>query len=90
MANATPREVLKTRLVEETYTETDGVVLELTDEEAALISAILGGHVCGGGHYRYVSTEIWRTLGGAGYFRDENKLVRDINMHTTGMVDIDG
>jgi hypothetical protein len=37
MATATRREVTKTRMVPETYTERDGVTLQLSDDEASYL-----------------------------------------------------
>lgn len=47
MATATKRQVEKVRMVEEKYTEFDGIVLELNKEEAALLTALIG-HKVGG------------------------------------------
>lgn len=42
MATAKARFVTKTRQVTETYEERDGVVLELTKDEANMLAALLG------------------------------------------------
>lgn len=42
MATAKARMVIKTRQITETYEERDGVVLDLTKDEANMLAALLG------------------------------------------------
>lgn len=82
MASATKREVVKTRTVEEKYTATDGVILELTHEEAALLAFILGHRTTGSGRRgpRALADGIWSALGPFGYhFR--GKHYKDVTLH---------
>lgn len=75
MATARVREVEKTRMVEEKYTAQDGVILELTHQETALLAFILGHKVSGGSDSdaRMLSAGIWDKLGPYGYhFRGKN------------------
>lgn len=75
MATARVREVEKTRMVEEKYTAQDGVILELTHQETALLAFILGHLVSGGGgtDVRMLSDGIWDKLGPHGYhYRGKN------------------
>lgn len=75
MATAKVREVEKTRTVEEKYTTQDGVILELSHEETALLAFILGHKVIGGGGSpaRLLVNGIWDKLGPHGYhFRGKN------------------
>ncbi len=74
MAIAKIREVKKTRMVEETYTETEGVTLELTEEEVVALKAVVG-LVGGASDYRDAITRIWNALNRAGYDSYENTKV---------------
>lgn len=47
MATARKNKVEKTRMVEEKYTEVTGIVLELDQDEANMLAALLGFHTSG-------------------------------------------
>lgn len=84
MASAKVREVVKTRTVEENYTTEDGVILELTHEEAALVVFVLGHKISGGGFskVRKLAEGIWDKFGPLGYhFR--GKHYKDVTSHET-------
>lgn len=67
MASASKRTVEKTRMVEEKYTEFDGVVLELSDAEAATLRAVVGA-ICGNPDgLREHTDEIYNALGRVGF-----------------------
>jgi hypothetical protein len=74
VAIAKVREVEKTRMVEETYTEAEGVTLELTEEETVALKALVGS-VGGASEYRYAITRVWNALNRAGYDAYENTKV---------------
>jgi hypothetical protein len=81
VATAKAREVTKTRMVEEHYTTEDGVILELTHEEAALVVFILGHRISGGGlsKARKLADGIWDRFGPLGYhFR--GKHYKDVSL----------
>lgn len=85
MATAKDREVTKTRMVEESYTEYDGVVLELTEDEAAYLSALLGWKVTGEDRLGTSIFYALRNLGFSSYkgpqkIRDKVNAIRD-TMH---------
>lgn len=86
MAKATPRTVEKTRQVLEKYTEEDGLVLEITAEEASFLAALLGSHVAGGGTLRVISSGIWDTLITHGFGKSENDTTRKFQRGLSGMV----
>lgn len=86
MATAKKREVTKTRMVEETYTETDGVILELTNDEACYLAALLGSHVSGGSFVRDLSTGVWGSLAKLNFNTHANARTREIGKHITGSV----
>lgn len=69
MAEVTPREVIKTRTIEEKYTAVDGVILELTHEETAVLMFLIGHRVSGGGKSkgRKLLDGIYHKLGAMGY-----------------------
>lgn len=62
MATAKARMVEKTRMVEEKYSAKDGIVLELTQDEANMITALIGHHTSGGEHvmsvYRALKSQV--------------------------------
>ena len=76
MATAKAREVEKVRVVEEKYTEIEGVTLELTDEEAVAVKAVLES-VAGISEYREATSRVWGALNRAGYDRYTNAKVAD-------------
>lgn len=90
MANASARKVSKTRQVTETYTVRDGVILELSEEEAAFLTAMLGKCVIGGGDARKYSDDIWNSLNHAGMGRDDNTTTRNMRSKITGTIEIIG
>lgn len=69
MAEASVRKVVKTRMIEEEYTEEDGVILELTHDETALLMFIVGHRISGGGKSegRKLADGIYHKLGPLGY-----------------------
>jgi hypothetical protein len=81
VATAKVREVVKTRMVEENYMTEDGVILELTHEEAALVAFVLGHKISGGGsEVRKLADGIWDKFGPLGYhFR--GKHYKDVILH---------
>lgn len=85
MAQVRCREVTKTRQVTETYTEVDGVVLELTEFEAATLRALVGA-VSGDSPYRYAMSDIYNKLAALGYTRSENAQVSNAIEATEGSV----
>lgn len=87
MATAKDREVTKTRSVLENYTAYDGVVLELTEDEAAYLAALLGWKVVGQDVYGTSIFYALRNLGFSSYkgpqkIRDKVNAIRD-TMHGT-------
>lgn len=86
MAKATTRVVEKTRQVLEKYTEEDGVILELTDDEAAYLAALLGSHVGGGNSIREHNDNIWTSLRESGFTLLSKGKVTQMGMRMTGMV----
>jgi hypothetical protein len=68
VANATVKTVEK--IV--TSTEVDGVVLELTHDEARFLKALLGHTICGLGTARKLSANIYNALKDAGYSMDRS------------------
>jgi len=91
MANAQERMVQKTRTVQESYTERDGITLELTDSEASFIAAVLGSKVVGDGPWRDVSSGIFDALSRHGYSRVTNELTNTIRLyHMEGIVTLNG
>lgn len=67
MATSKTRTIEKTRMVEEQYTEADGVILELTHEEAVMLAYLVGHRICGSGSGRKPFNRIWDALKGSGY-----------------------
>lgn len=90
MAIAKAREVTKTRTVEESYSERDGVVLELTNDEAAYLVALIGWHVAGKGPVREMNSDIWSALRAAGFDYLKNDRVNEMRRIITGMVAVNG
>lgn len=90
MANATKRMATKTRekIVEEVYTELDGVTLTLDDEEAAFLSALLYTRITGQGETRRLSDNISTALNKAGYRSPESLKVRTMITKMSGYVNI--
>lgn len=86
MATGKIREVTKTRTVKETYTETDGVVLELSNDETCFLAALLGSHVSGGSFVRDLSTGIWVQLTELGFNTHANGRTREIGKNMSGSV----
>lgn len=83
MATASKREVTKTRMVEEEYTEVDGVTLELTQKEAHMLTALVGFHTGGANEqimdmYKALKSQI--STYGVG--------VQQANMKMSGMVQV--
>lgn len=66
MATAKARKVEKVRVVEEKYTEVDGVTLELTDEETVAVKALLGA-VSGVSNYRDAIGRVHNAISNLGY-----------------------
>lgn len=74
MADARRREVTKTRQITETYTEVDGVVLELTEFETVTLRALVGA-VGGASPYRDAMSGIYNKLAALGYTASKNSQV---------------
>lgn len=85
MAEARRREVTKTRQVIETYTEVDGVVLELTEFETVTLRAIVGA-VGGASPYRDAMSDIYSKLAALGYTRSKNAEVSEAVEAAEGVV----
>jgi hypothetical protein len=86
LAKATTRVVEKTRQVLEKYTEQDGVILELTDDEAAYLTALLGSHVGGGHSIREHNDNIWSALCASGFSMMSKAKVTQMETKMSGMV----
>lgn len=67
MAVAKERTTTKTRMIQETYTEVEGVTLELTVEEAAFLAYVIGHKITGVGPARKTLSKIWYELADCGY-----------------------
>lgn len=69
MAEARTRLVQKTRTIEEEYTDVDGVILDLTHEETALLMFIVGHQISGGwrSKWRQLADGIYMKLHDLGY-----------------------
>lgn len=85
MAEVRRREVTKTRQVTETYTEVDGVVLELTEFEAVTLKALVGA-VGGASPYRDAMSDIYGKLAALGYTRSKNAQVSKAIAAANGVV----
>lgn len=85
MAIAKAREVEKVRMVQEKYTELEGVTLELTDEEAVALKAVVGS-VGGDSKYRGAITRIWNAFNRAGYDSRSNAKVSAAISNLSGSV----
>lgn len=91
MAKARERMVEKTRTVQESYTERDGITLELSNSEASYLAAVLGSQVVGNGPWREVSSNIFHALSCNGYSRLDNELTNTIRLyHMEGIVTLNG
>jgi hypothetical protein len=91
MASAKAKTTEKTRMVEEKYHEVTGYTLELTQDEAAFLSALIGFKV--GGRLLEkadVCLDIYRALKGAGVYYSGNsdvaETVRKFNSGMSGFV----
>lgn len=90
MATTTPRVVEKVRKVEETYREEDGVILELSTEEASYLMALIGWCVVGDGPLRAHNAEIYKALQEHGLDHFQNLLTREMASKMRGSVDVHG
>jgi len=92
VASAQVRKVTKTRekIVEEVYTEIDGVTLQLNKEEAALLTAILYTRVTGSGPLRKLSDGISTALDKAGFASKDNADTREAISKMDGYVHLQG
>lgn len=90
MASANKRVIKKTRVVEEEYTEEDGLVLQLSKDESHFLAALLGSHIFGSGKAREVSDGIWSALIKNGYGVNDNKRSRDFHRLMDGSVGLKG
>lgn len=92
MASANGRFINKTRtkVVEETYSELDGVTLVLDKEEAALLTAILYTRVTGSSPLRTTANRICTALVKNGFGSNENSDTRAAIAGLEGYVHIKG
>lgn len=91
MATGVPRIVEKTRLVEETYKEEDGVILHLTDDEAAFLAAILGMKVVGDNNdIRSINRGIWKVLKDHSYDFFDSQKTKNFVAKMQGSVVVNG